>query len=175
MPAKTDPQERAKMMEERKKRLGQRMSQIKHKLIVLSGKGGVGKSTVAAFVASALASRGNKVGLLDTDIHGPSIPKILGIEDRRISVVGDSVMPVSVSENLRVMSIAFLLKAKSDAVIWRGPLKMGMIEEFLANVEWGRLDYLVIDSPQGTGDEPLSVCQPSDFRRRRWSAGRTYP
>jgi Mrp family chromosome partitioning ATPase/predicted Fe-Mo cluster-binding NifX family protein len=159
MPAKTDPKERARMMEERKKRLGQRMAQIKHKLIVLSGKGGVGKSTVAAFVASALASRGNKVGLLDTDIHGPSVPKILGIEDKRISVVGDSVMPVNVSDNLRVMSIAFLLKAKSDAVIWRGPLKMGMIEEFLANVEWGQLDYLIIDSPPGTGDEPLSVCQ----------------
>jgi ATP-binding protein involved in chromosome partitioning len=159
MPAKTDPKERAKMMEERKKRLGQRMAQIKHKLIVLSGKGGVGKSTVAAFLAGALASRGNSVGLLDTDIHGPSIPKILGIEDKRISVVGDSVMPVNVSENLRVMSIAFLLRAKSDAVIWRGPLKMGMIEEFLANVEWGQLDYLIIDSPPGTGDEPLSVCQ----------------
>jgi Mrp family chromosome partitioning ATPase/predicted Fe-Mo cluster-binding NifX family protein len=159
MPARTDPKERAKMMEDRKKRLGQRMAQIRHKLIVLSGKGGVGKSTVSAFVASALASRGNKVGLLDTDIHGPSIPKILGIEDKRISVVGDSVMPVNVSENLRVMSIAFLLKAKSDAVIWRGPLKMGMIEEFLANVEWGQLDYLIIDSPPGTGDEPLSVCQ----------------
>lgn len=159
MPAKTDPKERARMMEERKKRLGQRMAQIKHKLIVLSGKGGVGKSTVAAFVASALASRGNKVGLLDTDIHGPSIPKMLGIEDKRISVAGDSVMPVNVSDNLRVMSIAFLLKARSDAVIWRGPLKMGMIEEFLANVEWGQLDYLIIDSPPGTGDEPLSVCQ----------------
>ncbi len=159
MPTKTDPKERARIMEERKKRLGQRMAQIKHKLIVLSGKGGVGKSTVAAFLASALASRGNAVGLLDTDIHGPSIPKILGIEDKRITVVGDSVMPVNVSANLRVMSIAFLLKAKSDAVIWRGPLKMGMIEEFLANVEWGQLDYLIIDSPPGTGDEPLSVCQ----------------
>jgi len=159
MPTRTDPKERARMLEERKKRLGQRMAQIKHKLIVLSGKGGVGKSTVSAFVASALASRGNAVGLLDTDIHGPSIPKILGIEDRRITVVGGSIMPVSVSDNLRVMSIAFLLKAKSDAVIWRGPLKMGMIEEFLANVEWGQLDYLIIDSPPGTGDEPLSVCQ----------------
>jgi ATP-binding protein involved in chromosome partitioning len=159
MPARTDPGDKARRLEERKKRLGQRMAQIKHKLIVLSGKGGVGKSTVSAFVASALASRGNTVGLLDTDIHGPSIPKILGIEDKRISVVGDSVMPVNVSERLRVMSIAFLLRARSDAIIWRGPLKMGMIEEFLANVEWGTLDYLIIDSPPGTGDEPLSVCQ----------------
>jgi Mrp family chromosome partitioning ATPase/predicted Fe-Mo cluster-binding NifX family protein len=159
MAAATDPKEKARMLEERKKRLGQRMAQIKHKLIVLSGKGGVGKSTVSAFVAGALASRGNTVGLLDTDIHGPSIPKILGIEDRRISVVGSSILPVNVSERLRVMSIAFLLRERSDAIIWRGPLKMGMIEEFLANVEWGQLDYLIIDSPPGTGDEPLSVCQ----------------
>jgi ATP-binding protein involved in chromosome partitioning len=159
MPARTDPQERAKKLEQRKKRLVERMAQIKHKLIVLSGKGGVGKSTVSAFVAGALASRGYRVGLLDVDIHGPSIPKILGIEDQRITAVGDGVMPVNVSERLRVMSIAFLLRAKSDAVIWRGPLKMGMIEEFLANVEWGDLDYLIIDSPPGTGDEPLSVCQ----------------
>jgi ATP-binding protein involved in chromosome partitioning len=159
MPAKTDPKERAKMMEERKRRLGERMARIKHKLIVLSGKGGVGKSTVAAFIAGALASRGKTVGLLDTDIHGPSIPKILGIEDRRITAVGSAILPVNVSDNLRVMSIAFLLRARSDAVIWRGPLKMGMIEEFLANVEWGDLDYLIIDSPPGTGDEPLSVCQ----------------
>jgi ATP-binding protein involved in chromosome partitioning len=159
MPVRTDPKERARILEQRKKRLVQRMEQVKHKLIVLSGKGGVGKSTVAALIASTLAARGNRVGLLDTDIHGPSIPKLLGIEDRRISIAGDSVVPVSVSERLRVMSIAFLLRAKSDAVIWRGPLKMGMIEEFLANVEWGELDYLIIDSPPGTGDEPLSVCQ----------------
>jgi ATP-binding protein involved in chromosome partitioning len=159
MPGRTDPKERAKILETRKKRLVERMARIKHKLIVLSGKGGVGKSTVAAFVANALASKGYKVGLLDVDIHGPSIPKILGIENKRITAVADSVLPVNVSERLRVMSIAFLLRAKSDAVIWRGPLKMGMIEEFLANVEWGDLDYLIIDSPPGTGDEPLSVCQ----------------
>jgi ATP-binding protein involved in chromosome partitioning len=159
MPAKTDPKERAKMLETRKQRLVERMGRVKHKLIVLSGKGGVGKSTVAAFVANALATKGYKVGLLDVDIHGPSIPKILGIEDKRITAVAEGILPVNVSENLRVMSIAFLLRAKSDAVIWRGPLKMGMIEEFLANVEWGDLDYLIIDSPPGTGDEPLSVCQ----------------
>jgi ATP-binding protein involved in chromosome partitioning len=159
MPARTDPKERARILETRKKRLVERMAQIKHKLIVLSGKGGVGKSTVSAFVANALAAQGYRVGLLDVDIHGPSIPKILGIENQRITAVGESVLPVNVSERLRVMSIAFLLRAKSDAVIWRGPLKMGMIEEFLANVEWGQLDYLIIDSPPGTGDEPLSVCQ----------------
>ena len=147
------------MLEERKRRLSERMGQIKHKFIVLSGKGGVGKSTVAAYLATSLASRGKAVGLVDTDIHGPSIPKMLGLEDERITMVGDTVIPVAVSDNLKVMSIAFLLRSKRDAVIWRGPLKMGMIEEFLANVDWGPLDYLIIDSPPGTGDEPLSVCQ----------------
>ena len=135
------------------------MAQIKHKLIVLSGKGGVGKSTVAAYLATILARRGKSVGLLDTDIHGPSIPKMLGIEDQKIGLRNDTVIPVTVSENLKVMSIAFLLQSRRDAVIWRGPLKMGIIEEFLANVDWGPLDYLIIDSPPGTGDEPLSVCQ----------------
>jgi Mrp family chromosome partitioning ATPase/predicted Fe-Mo cluster-binding NifX family protein len=127
--------------------------------MVLSGKGGVGKSTIAVFLATSLASSGKKVGLLDVDIHGPSVPKLLGLEDRRVEMRGDAVLPIEVSPNLRVMSIGFLLRGKRDAVIWRGPLKMGMIEEFLANVEWGDLDYLVIDSPPGTGDEPLSVCQ----------------
>ena len=159
MNPKIDPAERAKMMQERKRRLTERMGQIKHKLIVLSGKGGVGKSTVAAYLATSLAQRGKSVGLLDTDIHGPSIPKMLGIEDQRITLRNEAVVPANVSGNLKVMSIAFLLQSKRDAVIWRGPLKMGIIEEFLANVDWGPLDYLIIDSPPGTGDEPLSVCQ----------------
>jgi Mrp family chromosome partitioning ATPase/predicted Fe-Mo cluster-binding NifX family protein len=154
-----DQAEKARMMQERRERLTERMAQVKHKLVVLSGKGGVGKSTVAAFLATSLAGRGKSVGLLDTDIHGPSIPKMLGIENKRVGVRNQTVIPVSVSENLKVMSIAFLLQSRRDAVIWRGPLKMGIIEEFLANVDWGPLDYLIIDSPPGTGDEPLSVCQ----------------
>jgi ATP-binding protein involved in chromosome partitioning len=154
-----DTAQRMKKIEERRKHVAQRMSKIKHKFVILSGKGGVGKSTVAAYLASSLASAGYRVGLLDTDIHGPSIPKMLGLEDERIGVAGDAIVPISVGENLKVMSIAFLLRSKSDAVIWRGPLKMTMIEEFLGNVEWGELDYLIIDSPPGTGDEPLSVCQ----------------
>jgi Mrp family chromosome partitioning ATPase/predicted Fe-Mo cluster-binding NifX family protein len=135
------------------------MKQIEHKLIVLSGKGGVGKSTAAAYLAIALALKGKMVGLMDADIHGPSIPKMLGLEGRRITAEGDAIAPIRFSENLKVMSIAFLLRSRSDAIIWRGPLKMGLIEEFLANVDWGPLDYLIIDSPPGTGDEPLSVCQ----------------
>lgn len=148
-----------KRIEDRRKRVAERMGKVKHKFVVLSGKGGVGKSTVAAYLASALAARGNRVGLLDADIHGPSIPKMLGIEAARVAVAGNSIVPVCTSDDLRVMSIAFLLRSKGDAVIWRGPLKMTMIEEFLGNVEWGELDYLIIDSPPGTGDEPLSVCQ----------------
>jgi len=151
--------DRSRKIEERRKRVTARMGNVKHKFIVLSGKGGVGKSTVAAYLASALAARGNKVGLLDTDIHGPSIPKMLGVDGKRVEVAGDAILPIAAGPNLKVMSVAFLLSSKSDAIIWRGPLKMTMIEEFLGNVDWGELDYLIIDSPPGTGDEPLSVCQ----------------
>jgi Mrp family chromosome partitioning ATPase/predicted Fe-Mo cluster-binding NifX family protein len=135
------------------------MARVKHKFVVLSGKGGVGKSTVAAYLATALAARGRQVGLLDTDIHGPSIPRMVGVEGKRVTAVEDAIVPIPAGPNLKVMSVAFLLRSSSDAVIWRGPLKMSMIEEFLANVDWGDLDYLIIDSPPGTGDEPLSVCQ----------------
>jgi ATP-binding protein involved in chromosome partitioning len=151
--------DRVKKIEERRKRVAKRMAEVAHKFVVLSGKGGVGKSTVAAYLASSLAARGHRVGLLDTDIHGPSIPKMLGLEEERITVAGDAIVPITAADNLKVMSIAFLLRSRGDAVIWRGPLKMTMIEEFLGNVEWGELDYLIIDSPPGTGDEPLSVVQ----------------
>ncbi|MFH1314321.1 MAG: iron-sulfur cluster carrier protein MrpORP [Candidatus Eisenbacteria bacterium] len=154
-----DFKERTQSHEERKLRIEERMAQVKHKFIVISGKGGVGKSTVAAYVAASLAADGNSVGLLDTDIHGPSIPKMLGLEDSRVTAAGETIMPIPFSKNLSVMSIGFLLRSSKDAVIWRGPMKMGIIEEFLGNVEWGPLDYMIIDSPPGTGDEPLSVCQ----------------
>lgn len=139
--------------------LQQRMNEIDRKLLVLSGKGGVGKSTVAANLAVALADTGKKVGLLDVDIHGPSIPKILGLEGRRINSDSLSMYPVQAGQNLLVMSIAFLLRENFDAVIWRGPRKYGAIRQFLTDVAWGKLDYLVVDSPPGTGDEPLSVAQ----------------
>lgn len=139
--------------------LQSRMKDITLKLLVLSGKGGVGKSTVAANLAVALAMRGKSVGLLDVDVHGPSIPKLMGLEGRPIGSDGESMVPIEVSENLKVMSIGFLLRSNVDAVIWRGPLKYNVIRQFLKDVEWGHLDYLVIDSPPGTGDEPLSVAQ----------------
>ena len=140
-------------------KLEQRLSRIKHKVLVLSGKGGVGKSTVAVNLAVALAAAGKKVGLLDVDIHGPSVPKMLGLENMPLHGTGESISPLEVGDNLRVMSIGLLLRDTDDAVIWRGPMKMGVIRQFLSDVEWGDLDYLVIDSPPGTGDEPLSVAQ----------------
>ena len=140
-------------------KLDKRLSRIKHKVLVLSGKGGVGKSTIAVNLAVALAAAGKKVGLLDVDIHGPSVPKMLGLENMPLHGTGKSISPLEVGDNLRVMSIGLLLRNTDDAVIWRGPMKMGVIKQFLSDVEWGDLDYLVIDSPPGTGDEPLSVAQ----------------
>jgi len=142
-----------------RQQLMRRMCQIGQKIVVLSGKGGVGKSTVAVNLAIALSLEGKRVGLLDVDIHGPSIPRLLKLEDRQIQGSGEALIPVSFNNNLKVMSIGFLLRERNDAVIWRGPMKYGVIKQFLKDVEWGELDYLVIDSPPGTGDEPLSVCQ----------------
>ena len=141
--------------------LSRRMCNIKHKILVLSGKGGVGKSTVAANLAVALSKSGNKVGLLDVDIHGPSIPTMFGLQDAAITPgkTENSITPIQISENLKTMSIGFLLADKNDALIWRGPMKNSVIKQFLKDVEWGELDYLIADLPPGTGDEPLSLCQ----------------
>lgn len=142
--------------------LASRMCHIKHKIMVLSGKGGVGKSTVAVNLATALALAGKRVGILDVDIHGPSVPKLLHMEGTPISGNDQAFFPVKADcgpGSLSVMSIAFLLRERDDAVIWRGPRKFGVIKQFLKDVEWGELDYLVVDSPPGTGDEPLAVAQ----------------
>ncbi len=136
------------------------MARIKHKIVVLSGKGGVGKSTVAVNLAAALSDAKFKTGLLDIDIHGPSVPKLLGMELARVAGTEDGgILPVRYSDTLSVISIGFLMQNADEAVIWRGPMKYGVIKQFLKDVRWGDLDYLVIDSPPGTGDEPLSVCQ----------------
>jgi ATP-binding protein involved in chromosome partitioning len=139
--------------------LTQRLSQIKHKILVMSGKGGVGKSMIAVNLAAALAQTGKQVGLLDVDIHGPSVPKLLSLNGRRIGLAEEGIVPVPYNDNLKAMSIGFLLRQEDDALIWRGPMKIGVIKQFLKDVVWGQLDYLVIDLPPGTGDEPLSVCQ----------------
>jgi ATP-binding protein involved in chromosome partitioning len=132
---------------------------IKHRLVVMSGKGGVGKSTVASKLAIALSLKGYEVGLLDVDIHGPSIPKMLGLGGRKITGGDEGLLPVFALPNLIVMSIGFLLREDDAPVIWRGPLKMGAIRQFLVEVKWGDLDYLIVDLPPGTGDEPLSIAQ----------------
>jgi len=135
------------------------LMRIKHKIMVTSGKGGVGKSTVAVNIAMALSMRGYEVGLMDADIHGPNIPKMLHIEDAILSGDEEGLMPILVPPHLRVMSMAFLIKDADNPVIWRGPMKMGAIRQFIADVRWGDLDYLVVDLPPGTGDEPLTVAQ----------------
>jgi Mrp family chromosome partitioning ATPase len=139
--------------------LQESMSAVRRKLVVLSGKGGVGKSTVAANLAFALAAGGRTVGLLDVDIHGPSIPRLAGLTGAALETEGGRILPVRAADRLAVMSIGFLLASPEDAVIWRGPLKYGAIKQLLSEVAWGELDDLVIDCPPGTGDEPLSVAQ----------------
>jgi ATP-binding protein involved in chromosome partitioning len=138
-----------------------RLGRIKNKLLVMSGKGGVGKSSIAAYLAVALAQRGYKVGLMDVDLHGPSIPRLLGLEGFPKPSRTNKILPLSLDylPNLQVMSIEILLNEKDAATIWRGPLKIGVIRQFISDVEWEPLDYLVIDSPPGTGDEPLTVAQ----------------
>ena len=138
--------------------LTKRMLGIKHKIVVLSGKGGVGKSTIAVNLAISLSIAGKKVGLLDVDIHGPSIPTMLNLEGARADTDGENILPLEMG-GLKVMSVGFLLENRNNAIIWRGPMKMGVIEQLLRDVKWGDLDYLIIDSPPGTGDEPLSVVQ----------------
>ena len=152
-------QEQQKQMQAEQEQIRERVKRIKHQILVLSGKGGVGKSTVAANLAVSLTLAGKKVGLLDIDIHGPSIPKILNLEGRAMQTIGETILPIEMTENLKVMSIGFLLRSSDDAVIWRGPMKYKMIKQFLKDVKWGNLDFLIVDSPPGTGDEPLSIVQ----------------
>lgn len=136
-----------------------KLKNVKHKIAVMSGKGGVGKSTVATNLAIALASKGKKVGLLDLDLTGPNIPKMLGVEDERLMGTDEGILPIKVMENLSVISSAYMIPHKEMAIIWRGPMKIGAIQQLLSDVVWGALDYLIIDLPPGTSDEPLSVAQ----------------
>jgi len=138
-------------------RLQANMGQVKYKFMVLSGKGGVGKTSVAVNMAVTLAKEGYEVGILDADIHGPNIPKMMGLSDERLVGSQDGLLPIVAPSGVKVISIAFLLHSKDDAVIWRGPLKHNVIKQFLGDVFWGALDYLIIDLPPGTGDEALST------------------
>jgi len=153
--------ERRKQIQEQEERLRARMSKVKHKIAVISGKGGVGKSTVTVNLAIAFAMHGhaNKVGILDADIHGPSVPKMLGLTGQRLQTGPPGIFPASGPLGIKVVSMDFLLPDENAPVIWRGPLKMTAIRQFLSDIVWGELDLLLIDLPPGTGDEPLSVAQ----------------
>ncbi|WP_147821632.1 Mrp/NBP35 family ATP-binding protein [Salidesulfovibrio onnuriiensis] len=133
------------------------LARIKHKIFVMSGKGGVGKSSVTVNLAAALADQGHKVGILDVDIHGPSVPTLLGLKGNLDIDRGSLVMPKQYNENLCAVSMESLLKDPDQAVLWRGPMKTSAIRQFVSDVQWGDLDFLVVDSPPGTGDEPMTV------------------
>jgi len=152
-------QKREEKIKEEEKKVEKTLAKIKNRLLVFSGKGGVGKSTVSANLSLALAKKGLKVGLLDVDIHGPNIAKMLGVEDKKLDISPEGIKPVKAAENVKLLSMSFFLHDLNLPVIWRGPMKMKAIQQFLGDVDWGELDWLIIDSPPGTGDEPLSVAQ----------------
>jgi len=143
---------------EEQQKMKDKMGKIKHKIAVISGKGGVGKSTVTVNLAVAFAQKGNKVGILDADIHGPSVPRLLGLEGQLVKTGPPGAFPVDGPLGIKVMSIDFFLPEQAPT-IWRGPLKMRAIRQFLTDIVWGELDFLFIDLPPGTGDEPLSIAQ----------------
>jgi ATP-binding protein involved in chromosome partitioning len=147
---------------EQEQRLKTKMSKIKHKIAIISGKGGVGKSTVTVNLAASFALQGHadKVGVLDADIHGPCVPKMLGLKGQKLIGGPDGTLfPVTGKQGIKVVSMDFLLPNDEAPVIWRGPLKMRIIQQFLSDITWGDLDFLFVDLPPGTGDEPLSVMQ----------------
>jgi len=147
------------MISESDLKLNESLGKIKHVIIVMSGKGGVGKSTVSSNLAMAFAMKKFRTGIMDVDIHGPNIPKMFNLEDAQLEVEGGKLVPVTGPNDLKVMSMAFLLPERDAPVAWRGPVKMGAIRQFIEDVEWGELDYLVIDMPPGTGDEAISIIQ----------------
>ncbi len=135
------------------------LERIKHKFIVMSGKGGVGKTSTSVNLAVALSKKGFKVGIMDVDLHGPDVPRMLGKQQLLDLNENRKLNPIDYSENLKVVSIESLTANKDEAIIWRGPIKYSAIQQFIGDVEWGELDFLIIDSPPGTGDEPLTIAQ----------------
>lgn len=151
--------ERLKRIREQEEEARKRISKIKYKIAVISGKGGVGKSFITANLGLALAYLGKRVVILDADIHGPSIPKLLGLHGRSMSVGANGLIPLTADLGVKVVSVDFLLPSEESALIWRGPMKTSLIRELLAKVDWGEQDFMLIDLPPGTGDEPLTVVQ----------------
>jgi len=154
------PESRKAMMEAQDAEIREKLKGFRNKFLVMSGKGGVGKSTIAAYLAVGLAKRDYQVGLMDVDLHGPSIPRLLGLKGNiQSSAESRKGIPLDFLPNMQVMSIESLLGDKDTATIWRGPLKIGVIKQFISDIEWSNSDYLIIDSPPGTGDEPLTIAQ----------------
>ncbi len=135
------------------------LEKIKNKFIILSGKGGVGKTSTSVNLSIALAGKGFKVGIMDVDLHGPDVPRMLGLKGMLDLSTNRKLSPMNYSDNLKAVSIESLTASKDDAIIWRGPIKYSAIKQFIGEVEWGELDFLIIDSPPGTGDEPLTIAQ----------------
>ena len=150
-------------MAQQENAISRSLDKIKHKILVMSGKGGVGKSTVSVnlALALALAKSGHQVGLMDVDIHGPDVVRMLNLKGSlKPSETADGLIaPLQYNDNLKVVSLEYMMKDRDEAIIWRGPLKMQAIRQFVGDMDWGRLDYLIIDAPPGTGDEPLTVAQ----------------
>ena len=157
MASKEEEHKKAAMQQEIE--IIKRMSKIKHKIAVMSGKGGVGKSTVAVNLAAAFAKKGYKTGIMDADVHGPNVPKMLGVEGKKLIFHKEGIIPIKTEEGIKVMSVGFFISSQDTPLIWRGPAKTGLIKQFLAEVKWDDLDILIIDNPPGTGDEPLTVLQ----------------
>jgi ATP-binding protein involved in chromosome partitioning len=157
MVSKEDEHKMALMQQEIE--IVKRMSKIKHKIAVMSGKGGVGKSTIAVNLAAAFAKKGFKTGVMDADVHGPNVPKMFGLEGKSLKFVKEGIMPIETEEGIKVMSVGFLLSSQDVPIVWRGPAKTGAIKQLFAEVIWDDLDLLIIDNPPGTGDEPLTILQ----------------
>jgi Mrp family chromosome partitioning ATPase len=153
------PKSPKQVKEEQDASVANSLNRIKHKFIVMSGKGGVGKTSTAVNIAIALANKGFRVGIMDVDLHGPDVPRMLGLTGMPDVNSNRKLNPMHYSDHLAAISMESFLPQRDDAIIWRGPLKFSAIRQFIADVEWGELDFLVIDSPPGTGDEPLTVAQ----------------
>ena len=155
----SEAQKKANPQAEQDAAVNQSLARIKNKIIVMSGKGGVGKTSTSVNLSIALANKGFKVGIMDVDLHGPDVPRMLGLEGMLNLSKNQKLEPMNSIKNLKAVSIESLTSSKDDAIIWRGPIKFSAIKQFIGDVEWGDLDFLIIDSPPGTGDEPLTIAQ----------------
>jgi ATP-binding protein involved in chromosome partitioning len=154
-----NPNEKQRAQDQQEQDLKQSLFRIKNKIVVMSGKGGVGKTSTSVNLAIALSKKGYQVGIMDVDLHGPDVPRMLGLSTNLDMNENRKLVPLAYSDKLSVISIESLTPDKDNAIIWRGPVKYSAIRQFIADVEWGDLDFLIIDSPPGTGDEPLTVAQ----------------